>query len=173
VSVAYTVTMEELNAMDLEHFIDTLGWVFEHSPWVAERAWTHRPFATRAALHGAMTAIVKQASLQEQIALIREHPDLGSRARLSEASSGEQTGAGLDRLTAAEFERLHRLNSAYREKFGFPFIYAVKGSTKDDILAALECRLAGKPEAERVTALEQIYRIAQFRLEDLIPCTTS
>ena len=172
-SAAYTVTMQELNAMNQEHFIAAVGWVFEHSPWVAERAWTHRPFATRAALHGAMATIVKHASLQEQIALIRKHPDLGSRARLSEASSGEQTGAGLDRLNSEEFERLHRLNSAYREKFGFPFIYAVKGSTKEDILAALECRLAGEPEAERITALEQIYRIAQFRLEDLISCTTS
>jgi 2-oxo-4-hydroxy-4-carboxy-5-ureidoimidazoline decarboxylase len=165
--------MKELNAMDREHFIAAVGWVFEHSPWVAERAWARRPFATRAALHTAMATIVKQASFPEQTALIREHPDLGSRARLSEASSGEQTGAGLDRLTAAEFERLHRLNLAYREKFGFPFIYAVKGSLKHDILAALERRLTSEPEAERATALEQIYRIAQFRLEDLISCTTS
>jgi 2-oxo-4-hydroxy-4-carboxy-5-ureidoimidazoline decarboxylase len=92
---------------------------------------------------------------------------------MSAASEDEQAGAGLDRLTPAEFDRLHRLNAAYREKFGFPFIYAVKGAGKHDILAALESRLASEPEAERAAALEQIYRIAQFRLENTISCTVS
>jgi 2-oxo-4-hydroxy-4-carboxy-5-ureidoimidazoline decarboxylase len=173
VSAAQTVTMQELDSMEKEPFVAAVGWVFEHSPWVAERAWAARPFGTVAALHGAMAGIVAHASRQEQLALIREHPDLGVRARISPASAGEQAGAGLDRLTAGEFERLHRLNSAYREKFGFPFIYAVKGSTKGDILAALEHRLAGEPDAERATALAQIFRIAQFRLEDTISCAIS
>ncbi len=172
-SAVRPLTMPQLDAMEKESFVAAVGWVFEHSPWVAERVWPLRPFGTAAALHAAMAGIVAQAPRPEQLALIREHPDLGVRARISPASAGEQAGAGLDRLTAAEFERLHRLNSAYREKFGFPFIYAVKGSTKADILRALEHRLAGDPEAEHVTALAQIYRIAQFRLEDTISCATS
>ena len=161
------MTLAELNAMDRAGFVAAVGWVFEHSPWVAERAWPHRPFATLAALHGTMSEAVARASRAEQTALIRAHPDLGTRARMSTASAGEQSGAGLDRLTPDEFERLRRLNSAYREKFGFPFLYAVRGSTRHDILAALESRVAGEPEAERAAALEQICRIAQFRLEEL------
>ena len=84
-----------------------------------------------------MTAVVDAASPDERLRLLRAHPDLGTRARMSDASVGEQQGAGLDRLSAAEFERLQRLNSAYREKFGLPFLFAVKGSTKHDVLAAL------------------------------------
>jgi 2-oxo-4-hydroxy-4-carboxy-5-ureidoimidazoline decarboxylase len=160
--------MEALDAMDRASFLDAVGWVFEHSPWVAERAWPQRPFGTLAALHAAMVEAVIHASPEEQIALICAHPDLGARARMSAASAGEQAGAGLDRLTPDEFDRLHRLNSAYREKFGFPFIYAVKGSGKREILEALESRLTGEPDAERAIALAQIYRIAQFRLEELI-----
>lgn len=154
--------------MNRESFVHAVGWVFEHSPWVAERAWLNRPFAGLDALHKAMTAVVAEASLHEQITLIRAHPDLGAKARMSDASVGEQAGAGLDRLTPGEFDRLRHLNAAYREKFGFPFIYAVKGSTKHDILEALESRLHGEPEAERATALAHIYRIAQFRLEETV-----
>ncbi|MEO8370677.1 MAG: 2-oxo-4-hydroxy-4-carboxy-5-ureidoimidazoline decarboxylase [Candidatus Solibacter sp.] len=154
--------------MDRERFTAALGWIFENSPWVAERSWAQRPFAGVAALHQAMVSHVARADAETQIALIRAHPDLGTRARMSDVSVGEQAGAGLDRLTPAEFEDLQRLNAAYREKFGFPFIYAVKGSTKHDILRALEGRLAGDPPAEQATALAQIYRIAQSRLEDTI-----
>jgi OHCU decarboxylase len=167
------MTLDDLNVLDGPAFIAAAGWVFEHSPWVAERAWPRRPFATLAALHAAMVNAVAEASPAEQLSLIRAHPDLGTRARMSAASEGEQSGAGLDRLTPAEFERLNRLNAAYREKFGFPFLYAVRGAGKHSILAALEARLAAEPEAERDAALAQIYRIAQFRLESLIPCTSS
>ncbi len=159
--------------MDRDGFAAALGWVFEHSPWVAERAFESRPFATLAMLHAAMAKEVAQASRDEQLALIRAHPDLGARARITPASSAEQAGAGLDRLTQQEFDQLHRLNSAYREKFGIPFIYAVKGSGKREILAALEARLAGDSAAEYAIALAQIDRIARFRLEDTISCTTS
>jgi 2-oxo-4-hydroxy-4-carboxy-5-ureidoimidazoline decarboxylase len=161
------MTIEVLDAMGREAFVATLGCVFENSPWVAERVWPRRPFGTIEALHAAMTRVVAESPRAEQLALIRAHPDLGAKARMSEASSQEQSGAGLDRLRPDEFERLHTLNSAYREKFGFPFIYAVKGSTTQDILRALQARIAGDPEHERATALAQIYRIAQFRLEDL------
>ena len=121
-------------------FVAALGWVFEDSPWVAERAWERRPFASMDALHGAMVEALSAAGADEQLALLRAHPDLGARARMSDASVGEQAGAGLDRLTPAEFERLQQLNHDYREAFGFPFLFAVKGATKHDVLAALERR---------------------------------
>jgi 2-oxo-4-hydroxy-4-carboxy-5-ureidoimidazoline decarboxylase len=161
------MTIEDLDAMDREAFIAAIGWVFEDSPWVAERVWPARPFGTVEALHAAMRRVVAQAPRAEQLALVRAHPDLGAKARMSDASTQEQSDAGLDRMNADEFQRLHTLNSAYREKFGFPFIYAVKGSTTQDILRALESRLTADPEREHATALAHIKRIAQFRLEDL------
>jgi len=162
------VTLDGVNQMDRDTFVATLGWIFEHSPWVAERAWARRPFAGIEALHQAMVDAVGEALPEEQLALIRAHPDLGTRARISPASSGEQARAGLAHLTLEEYQHLHRLNSAYRAKFGFPFIYAVKGSTRQDILSALEQRLASDPAEEHALALTQIYRIAQIRLEDTL-----
>jgi 2-oxo-4-hydroxy-4-carboxy-5-ureidoimidazoline decarboxylase len=162
------VKLDEVNQMDRETFVASLGWVFEHSPWVAERAWSRRPFASVEALHQTMAEEVAGALPEEQVTLIRAHPDLGTRAHMSSVSSGEQAGAGLDHLTLEEYEQLHRLNSAYREKFGFPFIYAVKGSTRQDILRALEQRLSNDPAAEHAMALTQIYRIAQIRLEETL-----
>lgn len=135
---------------------------------MAERTWPARPFAGIDALHIAMTGAVRHASLEEQMALLRAHPDLGTRARVSDASRGEQEGAGLDRLTAAEFDLLTQQNSSYRERFGFPFLYAVKGSTGHDILSALESRLGNSPEAEFQEALRQVFRIARFRLDDAL-----
>jgi len=160
------MTLAELNAFDRERFVQALGWIFENSPWVAERAFDSRPFPDLDALHRAMIARVEQAAPEEQLALLRAHPDLGTRTRISVASQGEQSGAGLDRLTPDEFERLTRLNSAYRDKFGFPFLFAVKGSTKDDILRALKRRLQAAPADEHRVALEQVSCIARFRLED-------
>lgn len=155
--------------MDAEAFIAALGWIFEDSPWVARRAWASRPFADRTSLHAAMVSEVERASSGEQLVLLRAHPDLGTRARISEASQGEQARAGLDHLTHAEFEKLQALNTSYREKFGFPFLFAVKGSTKLDILRALETRLNAPPPEEFREALRQVYRIASFRLESTIP----
>ena len=139
------MTLADVNSFDRERFIQALGWVFENSPWVAERAFAARPFHDIEALHHAMTAQVMQAKPEEQLALLRAHPDLGTRARVSDASKGEQSGAGLDRLTPGEFERLTELNTKYRDKFGFPFLFAVKGSTKQQILRALEERLHASP----------------------------
>jgi 2-oxo-4-hydroxy-4-carboxy-5-ureidoimidazoline decarboxylase len=161
------MTLAELNVLTQEQFVSAVGWVFEHSSWVAERAWEHRPFHDLKQLHGAMTAEVERATREEQLALLRAHPDLGARARMSTASAGEQTGAGLDKLTPDEFQRLHEQNTAYREKFGFPFLYAVKGSSKYDILRALEQRLQSTPQQEFREALQQVYRIAWFRLEGI------
>ena len=148
-------------------FAEKVGWVFEHSPWVAVRASSSLPFPNSKAMHDAMVQVVRQAAPAEQLALIQAHPDLGARAKMSDASVGEQAGAGLNQLTPEEFDTLHKLNAAYKSRFGFPFIYAVKGSTKHDILRALETRLGNTQEAEHATALEQVFRIAWFRLSDI------
>ena len=162
------MTIEALNALDRANFVETVGWVFEHSPWVAERAWVARPFTSVDMLHGAMVDQVEQACAEEQLTLLRAHPDLGTRARVSDASAAEQAGAGLDRLTSAELERLLALNTAYRDKFGFPFLYAVKGSSKHDILDALERRVLASRDEEYRVALAQVYRIARFRIESIL-----
>jgi 2-oxo-4-hydroxy-4-carboxy-5-ureidoimidazoline decarboxylase len=162
------MTLADLNAADRDPFVTALGWVFEHSPWVAERAWERRPFSTIQALHQTMTDEVTAAGPDAQLALLRAHPDLGTRARLSTASAGEQAGAGLDSLTPAEFSRLQELNASYRRRFGFPFLFAVKSATKHDILAALERRLPAAAEEEFAEALRQVSRIAEFRLESII-----
>jgi 2-oxo-4-hydroxy-4-carboxy-5-ureidoimidazoline decarboxylase len=145
-----------------------VGWVFEHSPWVAERAWQRRPFRSLDALHAALMAELAAGSDEEQLALVRAHPDLGTRAVMTTASAGEQSGAGLDSLNPPEFARLHELNTAYRAKFGFPFLYAVKGSTKRDILEALQARVSAGRDDEFREALRQVSRIARFRLEDTL-----
>ena len=162
------MTIGDLNLMDRNDFVAVVGWIFEHSPWVAERAWAARPFAGLHALHTAMVEQVERATKAEQLALLQAHPDLGTRARLSPASTGEQAGAGLDSLTPDEFAQLHRLNSEYRGRFGFPFLLAVKGSTKHDVLRALHVRMEACPEDEFREALRQVYRIAKFRLEDTV-----
>ena len=161
------MTLDELNALDCEHFVEALGWIFERSPWVAERACLQRPFSSVDALHHAMVNIVAQARPEEQIALLRAHPDLGTRAKTSDASQEEQAGVGLASLTPDEFERLTRLNTQYRDKFGLPFLYAVKGSTKEEIITAMEGRLSESYDAEFEEALRQVYRIAKFRLDGL------
>ncbi len=164
------LTLAALNR-DRTCFIDTLGGVFEHSPWVAEGAWAARPFESVEGLHGAMVAVVEEAE-EKQLDLIRAHPDLAGKAAraggLTAASSQEQAGAGLDRLSEEEYRRFHALNDAYKEKFGFPFILAVKGHTKTSILEAFETRLPHSAQEERRTALAEIYKIARFRLEALI-----
>ena len=160
--------MTEINAMSRDQFVETLGWAFEHSPWVAERAWARRPFSSAQALHAALVDEVEQALESEQLALLRAHPDLGARAEMSLASVGEQSAAGLDRLTPDEYTRLLTLNRVYREKFGFPFLLAVRGSTKHDILAALERRSEAAPQQEFREALAQVYRIASYRLRNAL-----
>ena len=145
------MTIAEVNALDRQQFVAAFGSIFEHSPWVAERALTRARSPSGDELHRAMTAAMHAAAAGEQLALLRAHPDLGTRARLSAASSSEQTGAGLDRLTPGQFERLQQLNTRYRARFDFPFLFAVKGSTVEDILAALERRLEsdGRPSSTR------------------------
>ena len=162
------MTIAGLNALDCARFVEMIGWVFEGSPWVAERAWSAKPFRDVDVLHACMVTEVEKARREEQLDLLRAHPDLGTRARLSPASAGEQASAGLDHLAPEEFERLQRLNSAYLARFGFPFLFAVRNATKFDVLDALERRLHSSPEEEYREALRQVYRIAAFRLRDLI-----
>jgi 2-oxo-4-hydroxy-4-carboxy-5-ureidoimidazoline decarboxylase len=162
------VTLTELNAGGRDAFVAALGGIVEDAPWVAERAWERRPFESIDALHRAMIEALSAAGTAAQLAVLCAHPDLGARARMSEASVGEQAGAGLDRLTPAEFTRLQQLNHDYREAFGFPFLLAVKGATRHDVLAALERRRHSTRDAEFAEALHQVARIARFRLESLL-----
>ena len=162
------MTIDELNNMDLADFVKAVGWVFERSPWVAERAWSRRPFSTLDALHAAMAGEVASADSDRQLNLLRAHPELGARTMMSSASEAEQAGAGFRDWPRVELDRLKTLSSTYQTKFGFPFLYAVRGATSQQILNALESRLAAARETELGEALRQTYRIARFRLEDLI-----
>ncbi len=162
------MTIDEINALDQAGFVEKLGWIFERSPWVAERAWERRPFRSLDALHAAMVAEVERATYEEQLEFLRAHPDLGERAALTAASAAEQAAAGLDQLSPADFASLQSMNASYRQKFGFPFLYAVKGSNWQDILLGLVIRMEDDPEEEFHTALFEAARIARFRLEAII-----
>ena len=166
------ITLEALNTLPVDEFTSVLGTIFEHSPWVAQRAATARPFSSRLELLDAMRAVVQAAPIEEQLALIRAHPQLGARGRkrleLTEASAHEQRRAGLDACTDAEFAQLLLLNTTYVEKFEFPFILAVRGHDPDSILTAMSTRLNNDVEAERHTALTQIGLIGGYRLADMV-----
>lgn len=166
------MTVDQINALTAADFIARFGDVAEHSPWVAEGTERRRPFADREAMIAAFEETLSAASPEAQLALIRAHPDLAGKAaitgNLTDDSAREQVDAGLASLTAQEFTRFTRLNEAYRARFGFPFIFAVKGATKQRILAAFEERLEHEPEAEFATALEQVMRIFRFRIEDRV-----
>lgn len=162
------VNFSDLNTLGREAFVDALGWVFEDSPWVAERVWPGRPFASLERLHETMAAVVLAAGADRQLALLQAHPDLGARLKMSAASSGEQAGAGLDQLSPDVFTRLQALTDEYRQKFGFPFLFAVKGSTPAQVLDALETRLPRDRTAEFEEGLRQVVRIAWFRLDSMI-----
>lgn len=142
--------------------------LFEHSPWVEARADARASSGDR---HADLMAVVREASPEDQLALIRAHPELAGKAaidgRLTDASAAEQASAGLDRLTPEEFDRFHALNAAYRERFGFPFIICVRLTNKAVILAAIEARLGNDREEEIANAIDQIGEIVRLRLEDL------
>ncbi len=141
--------------------------LFEHSPWVEARADAQGSSGDR---HADLMAVVHAASAEEQLALIRAHPELAGKAAidrtLTAASAAEQASAGLDRLTEDEFARFHALNAAYRARIDFPFIICVRLTDKAGILAAMEARLANDRETEIATAIAQIGEIVRFRLED-------
>lgn len=161
------MTLADLNRADRRTFVDAVGWVFEHAPWVAERAWAERPFPSLDVLHAVMVRVMLNASREDQLALLQAHPDLGSRLELTGASAGEQAAAGLDRLPESRRAALRRRNEAYRERFGFPFLLAVRGATPDQIDEALDRRLQSTLAEEWAEALRQVARIARNRLETM------
>ena len=171
-SGAATISLREINELDPAAFVSCLGAIYEHSPWVAAGAWPERPFESIDSLWYAMQATVEAAARAEQLALIRAHPELAGRLALAgdltEASRREQAGAGLDRCTPDEFARLQELNAAYRDRFALPFVVAVRGLTRGDIIERLGERLSNGPEEELATCLHEIGRIARFRLQDLV-----
>ena len=165
-------TIEEVNRMDREEFIARFGTVFEKSTWVAEGAWERRPFEDLDGLHAAFVGTVNDAPEERRVALIRAHPDLAGKAalagELTDESANEQASAGLDRLSPEEYERFHRLNTSYREKFDLPYVVCVRDNTKETIFAGAERRLSNTREEEIGAALDEISRIARLRLEDLV-----
>jgi 2-oxo-4-hydroxy-4-carboxy-5-ureidoimidazoline decarboxylase len=166
------VTVAQLNRADRAAFTEAVGFVFENSPWIAERAWEDRPFESTGALHARMVEIVNRAPLEKRVDLIAAHPDLAGRVaregRLTAASQSEQRSAGLDALTPEETARFERLNQAYRDRFNFPFVICARENTKESILAALETRAQNDRESEIATALAEIAKIARLRLESAL-----
>ena len=158
----------QLSHQSQAEFIASLDGIFEHSPWVAERTWEKRPFANVDALHQAMCDVMLNAPKSEQLALILAHPELAGKeaeaGTLTKESTGEQRGAGLDQCTHEEFVRLRSLNARYHEKFTFPFIVAVKGMTRHQIMDSIEERLNNSQEQEFLRCLTEIGKIAGFRL---------
>jgi 2-oxo-4-hydroxy-4-carboxy-5-ureidoimidazoline decarboxylase len=162
------ISLADVNAMSPVAFLEAFGDVAEHSPWVAREAAAFRPFATRDEMTGHFEHALRGANRDAQLALIRAHPDLANKAKLTADSTKEQAGAGLASLSPEEFARFTDLNTRYKQRFGFPFIFAVRGATKQMILASFEDRIGNSPEAEFETALAQICRIFRFRLEDRV-----
>ena len=165
-------SLDAVNAASRDAFLAVLGGVFEHSPWVAEAVMARRPFASLAALDAAMTAALRAAPAERQLALLQAHPDLaGAAARagtLTQFSTAEQQAAGLVNLSAADAERFTKLNATYRARFGFPFIICARRHAKDSILTQFERRLANDAEAERASALDEVTRIARLRLAGVV-----
>jgi 2-oxo-4-hydroxy-4-carboxy-5-ureidoimidazoline decarboxylase len=167
------VELTEANALGEREFVARYGSVFEHSPWVAERAWKKRPFRSVDALHQAMMQVLAQAEKEEQLALVRAHPELaGAQAKhgtLTADSSSEQGRLGFLRLTQEEFRAMARLNQGYRERHGFPCIVALRmHATRASVIAEMERRIANDSDTELKNALEQIGDITRGRLEKLV-----
>ena len=160
--------LAELNAMDGVEFVRIVGPVFEHSPWVAARTANQRPFLSREALHAALAATVEKASEDEKICLIRAHPDLIGDDELTASSKREQASAGLLDATAEEAKQFREFNRQYRERFGFPFVICARLNKKEAIARAFPVRLRNSREQEIEIALQEIFKIAELRLKDLI-----
>lgn len=162
------LNLRALNALTREQFTEVVGPVFEHSPWIAEQTWPDRPFENRAYLHAALCKTVADANESAQLELIRAHPDLVGRAELTKESQNEQASAGLGDLSREEVEQFRNYNRQYREKFGFPFVICARLNKKEAILEAFPRRLQNSPEQEKQTALDEIYKIAELRLEKIV-----
>ena len=169
---AAALDWQQLNAMDCQAFTAALGEIFEHSPWVAQAAWSRRPFDNLDALHAAMLGAVRSVPAAQKIAFLRSHPELAGKeaqaGTMTGDSTAEQGGAGLNALSRDEMARISDLNRRYREKFGFPFIIAVRQHTKDGIFREFERRLANDHGAELATCLGQVFVITRLRLDGLV-----
>ena len=162
------------SGLDRATFLALYGPVYEHSPWIAETVFDAGLRVVHdgpEGLHAAMRAVVEAASRERQLALLRAHPDLAGRlavrGELTARSTSEQAGAGLDKCTPEEFAKFTWLNEAYKAKFGIPFVMAIKGRGREEILAAFERRMGNDMAAEVRTALDEVHKIARFRLDDL------
>ncbi|MBL8346925.1 MAG: 2-oxo-4-hydroxy-4-carboxy-5-ureidoimidazoline decarboxylase [Rubrivivax sp.] len=169
------ITLDQINAAGQAEFAKLLDGLYEHSPWIAEAAWSRRPFASLAALEWAMVQVLAEAGRDKQLALIRAHPELAGKAMVSKTltaeSTNEQGKAGLTDCTPEEFAKIQKLNADYNAKFGWPFILAVRGPRgtgldRHEIIATFERRLAGHPDFEFGECLRNIHRVVQIRLND-------
>ena len=156
--------IEEINGLERAAFVGRFGFLFEHSPWIVELAWDRRPFADLEAMQAALMGVVADAPPESQLALLGAHPKLAEKVALTAESTAEQASAGLDRLSREEFDLFHRLNDAYDQRFGFPFIICVRLHSVASILAAMQSRLGRDPETELREALTQIGLIVGLRL---------
>ena len=166
------ITLQELNALDQERFVQALGGLFEGPPWIVAQAWYQRPFADPNHLLQTLCSIMHAALVEQQIMLLRAHPDLVGRAALagtlSPASASEQAAAQLDRLTPEEIATFQQLNAQYQQRFGFPFVICARENKKESILAGFASRLRHTREQEISIALAEVAKICSFRLHDLI-----
>src|SRR5689334_21849360 len=169
------LTLDQLNSASQDEFVRLLDGTYEHSPWIAERAFAARPFKSLAALKLALVNAVRDSGRDAQLALVRAHPELAGKAMVSKSltaeSANEQTTSGLTNCSPEEFAKLQQLNADYNAKFGFPFILAVRGPrglglAREEIIATFERRLAGHPDFEHAECLRNIHRIAEIRLVD-------
>ena len=154
--------------MGQDRFVELLGTVFEETPGIAKQVWSERPFENISDLHQKMVTIVEHMSLSEKLDLINAHPQLGSKHQMAVASVQEQTSVGLDQISQPMYQRLSQLNTDYQKKFGFPFVMAIKGQTRETVLTEFENRLHRSQEDELKQALLEIAKIARLRLNDLI-----
>ncbi|HKP51258.1 MAG TPA: 2-oxo-4-hydroxy-4-carboxy-5-ureidoimidazoline decarboxylase [Chloroflexia bacterium] len=167
-----SLTLSEINNLGREEFTAALGSIFEGPPWIAAEAWHARPFRSVEEMHAAMCAVMYGAPQEQQVALIAAHPDLVGKAALAGTltpeSTREQAAAGLDHLTPAQVTELNRLNAAYREKYGFPFVVCARENKLGTILSGFDTRLNNTRDEEIRTALDEIAKIAWLRLNDLV-----
>jgi 2-oxo-4-hydroxy-4-carboxy-5-ureidoimidazoline decarboxylase len=171
-AIAGPVDMTPINAMDRAAFVQKFGGIFENSPWVAEKAWEKRPFGSLDDMHAAMVTVAKYAPAAMQLALLQSHPDLAGReataGTMTASSIAEQASAGLDALSHAEMVQMSDLNAAYKKRFGFPFIIAVRMHTKEGILFEFNRRLANDTQTEFANDLQNVYIITRLRLNKLL-----
>jgi 2-oxo-4-hydroxy-4-carboxy-5-ureidoimidazoline decarboxylase len=172
VAIAGPVDMAPINAMDRAAFVQKFGGIFENSPWVAEKAWEKRPFASLDDMHAAMVTVARYAPAAMQLTLLQSHPDLAGKeaeaGTMTASSVAEQASAGLNALSRAEMVQMSDLNAAYKKKFGFPFIIAVRMHTKEGILFEFNRRLQNDTQTEFANDLQNVYIITRLRLNKLL-----